>query len=52
MAWATAARIGSACDTATTVWPGWARRRRASVSTMRACMATNDSPPGKVNPLG
>ena len=30
MAWATAALIGSACDTATTVWPGWAARRRST----------------------
>ena len=52
MAWATAARMGSAWETATIVSPGWAARSRSSVATMRACMATNDSPPGNVKPLG
>ena len=52
MAWFTAARIGSAWDTATTVCPGWTACNRSRDETIRACMARNDSPPGNANPLG
>ena len=52
MAWATAALIGSAWDTATTVWPGWAARSRSTAPQMRVCISVNDSPPGKRKPLG
>src|SRR5579875_3641495 len=52
MASATAALIGSAWDTATTVSPGCRERRSAMAATIRACMALKDSPPGKRNPLG
>src|SRR5207247_9776490 len=51
-AWATAALIGSACDTATTAAPGWRATSRASTPVTRACISTNDSPPGKRKPLG
>src|SRR5690606_22244932 len=52
MAWATAALMGSACDTATTTSPGCAARRRSSSVQMRVCISVNDSPPGKRKPLG
>ena len=48
-AWATAALIGSACDTHTIVPPGWAARSRSSVDTMRCCISEKLSPPGKRN---
>src|SRR5437773_964997 len=51
-AWATAALIGSACDTTTTTAPGWRSPTRASAPTIRVCISTNDSPPGKRKPLG
>ena len=52
MAWATAALMGSACDTATTVCPACARRSRSIAPQMRVCISVKDSPPGKRNPLG
>src|SRR5213596_68461 len=51
MAWATTALIGSACDTTTTE-AGWRSTTRASAPTIRVCISTNDSPPGKRKPLG
>ena len=51
-AWASAALIGSACETATTARPGWPRTSRSSVPARRACIPVNDSPPGKRKPLG
>src|SRR5262249_47625626 len=52
IACATTALIGSACDTATTTAPGWARTRPSTAVTMRVCISANDSPPGNRNPLG
>src|SRR5213076_3080637 len=52
MAWATTALIGSACDTTTTTEAGWRSTTRASAPTIRVCISTNDSPPGKRKPLG
>src|SRR5437867_5629273 len=50
-AWATSVLIGSACEATTMVWPRWRSTRRPSVLAMRACISTNDSPPGKRNAL-
>ena len=52
VAMATAALMGSACDTATTVPPGCAPTIRSSSFQMRSCISANDSPPGKRNPDG
>ena len=52
MAWATAALIGSAWDTATTRWPGWRARSWARASVMRTCISPKDSPFGKRKPDG
>src|SRR5205823_3026482 len=49
---ATAALIGSAWLTATTVSPGCRSRNLAMVPTMRPCISGNDSPPGNRKPLG
>src|SRR5262249_19959133 len=52
MGWATAALMGSACDTATTILPVWRATMRARAPVTRACISVNDSPPGKRKPLG
>src|SRR5499426_2914654 len=49
---ATAALIGSACDTATTTEPGCRATMRARAEVTRVCISVNDSPPGKRNPDG
>src|SRR4030095_11222465 len=49
---ATAALIGSACDTATTTAPGCRVTMRASAEVTRVCISVKDSPPGKRNPEG
>jgi len=51
-AWATAALMGSAWDTATMVRPRCRSARRASVSVTRVCISAKDSPSGKRKPLG
>ena len=51
-AWATAALMGSAWDTSTMTWPGWADRSRSMAPTIRCCISGNDSPPGNRKPLG
>src|SRR5256886_2559998 len=48
---ATSVLIGSACEATTMVPPRWRATSRASALTMRACISTNDSPPGKRNAL-
>src|SRR2546427_10296813 len=51
-AWATAALIGSAWETATTRALGCRSTIRARADTTRVCISGTDSPPGKRNPLG
>ena len=51
-AWATAALIGSACETATMAVPGCRSTSRASAPVIRVCISVRDSPPGKRHPLG
>ena len=51
-AWATAALMGSACETATTICPGCRATIRPSTEVMRVCISGNDSPPGKRKVLG
>src|SRR5688500_5141442 len=52
IAWATAALIGSAWETATTTPPEWRVTSLSTVVTMRVCISVNDSPSGKRKPLG
>src|SRR4029079_17471258 len=52
MAWATAALIGSACDTHTTTPPLCAARRRSIAETIRTCISLKLSPPGNLNVEG
>ena len=52
MAWATAALIGSACDTHTTIPPGCFARMSSSALTMRCCISVKLSPCGKRKVLG
>ena len=52
MASARTALMGSACETTTTVWPGWRAARERTVPTTRAYISCMDSPPGNRKPLG
>ena len=49
---ATIALMGSACDTATIVWPGCSATSPSTASMARTDISAKDSPPGKRNPLG
>ena len=49
---ATAALIGSACETATTILPAWRATMRAMAPVMRVCISVKDSPSGNRKPLG
>ncbi len=49
---ATMALIGSACETATIVWPGCSATRPSTASIDRTDISANDSPPGNRNPPG
>ena len=45
--WATAALMGSACETATTSSPGWAATISSRLVMIRDCISRTDSPWGK-----
>ena len=46
------ALIGSACETATIVSPGWSATRASTASMARTDISAKDSPPGNRNPPG
>src|SRR6185437_10710965 len=49
---ATIALIGSACETATMVSPGWTFTSSRTAVRLRVDISVKDSPPGKRKPLG